>query len=203
MSCAPKATMDKTFMLKFEGPFGLIRNSEPFLFDQAKAKEPGIYLWTVPYCRGGYLVSYIGETSASFGQRLKDHLIQTVGGNYRICDPDSLMRGEPRVLWNGLWRKGTRDKFHEYIERFEELAPVIRKLLQIEVVFVAPFRSERRLRQRLEGAIAKHIRSQPSPVSAVLPSDVRYYQRRIDETPITATVECHCQVLGLPQELEI
>ena len=173
MSSAPKAP-DKNLVLKFEGPFGLTSNSETFLFDQTKANEPGIYLWTVPYYRGGYLVSYVGETSASFRQRIKDHLIQTVGGNYRICDPDSLGRGEPKVLWNGLWRKGTRDKFHEYIQRLEELAPVIKKLLEIEVVFVAPLQSEKRLLQRIEGAIAMYIRSQPAPMSSVLPSDVRY-----------------------------
>jgi hypothetical protein len=194
---------ENNLILEFDGPFGLTSDSEPFLFVQPEAKEPGIYLWAVPYFQGGYLVTYVGETNASFGQRLKDHLIQTVGGNYRICDPDSMMRGEPQILWNGLWRKGTRDKFHEYIARFEELGPVIRKLLQIEVVFVAPFRSERRLRQRLEGAIAKHIRSQPAPVSAVLPSDVRYYYRKAHETPVPVIVECHCHVLGLPQKLEV
>lgn len=203
MSSAPKATTVKDRVLNFEGPFGLMRNSKSFLFDQAKAKEPGIYLWTVPYCRGGYLVSYIGETSASFGQRLKDHLVQTVGGNYRICDPDSLTRGEPEVLWNGLWRKGTRNKFHEYIERLEELAPVIRKLLQIEAIFVAPLQCETRLRQRIEGAIANFIRSQPAPVPSVLPSDIRYYQRKADEPPVTVTILCNSQVIGLPQELQV
>jgi hypothetical protein len=192
----------ETSILKFDGPFGLVRNSRPFLFDQAEAKEPGIYLWTTPYCQGGYLVTYVGETGASFEQRLKDHLIQTVGGNYRICDPDSLTRGEAKVIWNGLWRKGTRDKFHEYIERFEEFAPLIRKLLQIEFVFIAPFRSQRRIRQRVEGAIAAHIRSRQAPASSVLPSDVRYYQRKADEIPVRVTVQCHCDVLGLPQELQ-
>ncbi|MFZ5453263.1 MAG: hypothetical protein ACOZF2_15500 [Thermodesulfobacteriota bacterium] len=191
------------FVLKFEGPFGLTRTSKHLLFDHPVSKEPGLYLWTIPYSGGGYLVTYVGETSTSFWQRIKDHLIQTVGGNYRICDPDLLVRGEAKVLWNGLWRKGTRDKMPEYLERLEEFVPVMLKLLQNEIVFVAPFRSERRLRQRLEGAIAKHIKSQPAPMSSVLPSDVRYYHRRVDEAPIMVTIEGHCHVHGLPRELEV
>ena len=203
MSSVPNVTTAENHVLKFEGPFGLMKNREPFLFDQAKAIEPGIYLWTVPYCRGGYLVSYIGETGASFGQRIKDHLVQTVGGNYRICDPDSLTRGEPKVLWNGLWRKGTQDRFHDYIEKFEDLAPIVRKLLQIEAVFVAPLRCDRRLRQHIEGAIANHIRSQSAPASSILPSDVRYYQRKADEPLVTVRIQCDSQVIGLPQDLQL
>jgi hypothetical protein len=61
-------------------------------------KEPGLYFWTVPYSQRGYLVTYVGETSASFGQRIRDYLIQTVGGNYRIWDPDLRVQGEAKVL---------------------------------------------------------------------------------------------------------
>jgi hypothetical protein len=192
----------KDIILRFEGPFGLTKPIEPILFEHPIAKEPGLYLLAIRYLSGGYLVTYVGETGGSFGQRIKEHLIQTLGGNYRICDPELLVQGEARVLWNGLWRKGTRDKFPEYLERIDELSPIIRKLLQIKVVFVAPFRNTRRLRQRLEGAIASHIKSQPTSVSSVLPYDIRYYLRRPDESPIEVTIECPCHVHGLPQELE-
>jgi hypothetical protein len=192
----------KDFILNFEGPFGLTKSLVPLLFDHPIAKESGLYLWTVPYFQGGYLVTYIGETCTSFGQRIKEHLIQLMGGNYRICDPDLIVKGKVEVLWNGLWRKGTRDKMPEYLERLEEFTPNLRKLLQIKVVFVAPFKTTRRLRQRLEGALAKHIKSQPAPVSSVLPLDIRYYQRKADETPVTMAIKCHCHIHGLPKELE-
>jgi hypothetical protein len=164
--------------------------------------KPGIYLLTVLYCQGGYLVTYVGETSTSFGQRIKEYLIQTLGGNYRICDPDRLCHGEAQVLWDGLWRKGTRDKMPEYLERLEELVPILRKCIQTERIFMAPLHITRRLQQRIEGAIAEHIKAQPAPASSVLPSGVRYYRRRADEKPVSVVIECPCDVHGLPPILE-
>lgn len=192
----------KDFILRFEGPFGLTKTTEPLLFEHPVAKEPGLYLWVVPFLSGGYLITYVGETSTSFGQRVKDHCIQTVGGNYRICDPNLLVQGETRILWHGLWRKGTRDNMPEYLDQLEALAPIVRRLLSTEAVLVAPFISSRRLRQRLEGAIANHIKFQPAPASSVLPSDVRYFHRRTDEAPVTVAIECSCSVHGLPRVVE-
>jgi hypothetical protein len=190
-------------VLRFAGPFGFVKHSGPLLFEQPVAQEPGLYLWTVPYRQGGYLVTYVGETGASFSQRFRDHLIQTVSGNYRIWDPDLQGQGKVLLLWHGLWQKGTREKLPEYLDRLEEFAPIIRKRLQTEAVFVAPLRSERRLRQRVEGAIAEHIKAQPAPVSSLLPSDIRYYRRRADEEPVTVVIECRCHVHGLPRTLEV
>jgi hypothetical protein len=94
-----------TTVVQFEGPFSLATESRPLLFEAPIAEGPGIYLWTIPYGSGGYLVSYVGETGASFGRRLKDHVIQTMGGNYRSCDAALLVEGQAKVLWNGLWRQ--------------------------------------------------------------------------------------------------
>lgn len=96
-------------ILNFEGPYGLTKDNEKILFQEEISKKSGIYLWATPYNNGGLLINYIGETSISFWQRNKDHMIQTMGGNYRICDPDALLKGVEKILWNGLWRKGTRD----------------------------------------------------------------------------------------------
>ena len=43
------------------------------------------------------------------------------------------------------------------------LAPILRRLLQTEVVFVAPLRVEGRLLRRIEGALAAHVKSCVSP----------------------------------------
>ena len=189
-------------MLRFEGPFGLTKD-RAFLFDQTAAKEAGIYLWTVPYHEGGYLVTYIGETGASFANRIKDHLIQTVGGNYRICDPDLLIKGNQKILWNGLWRRGTRDRLLEYIEKIEEFAPIIRKGLRIEQLFLVPLTVEKRIRQRIEGALALHVKSQPPPASSVLPSDIRYNGRKELEAPIMVRLECKSFIHGIPSRLNV
>lgn len=191
------------FILKFEGPFGLCKDSVYPLLNQTVANEQGVYIFTIPYRLGGYLVSYVGETGVSFGKRIKDHVIQTIGGNYRICDPDYLLRGEEIVLWNGLWRQGTRDKVMEYLEQFEELAPSIHKLFRIKVIFVAPLKTDKRIRRRLEGAIAIHIKSMPKPVSSLLPADIRYHVRKKCEEPISVAIISDCQLHGIPRNIEI
>ena len=143
-----------------------------------KPAECGIYLWAIPYHRGGYLVSYVGETGVSFWQRTKEHLIQTMGGNYRISDPNRLVEGEAKTVWNGLWRRDTRDRMLEYLERAEELTPIARRELQLTVVFVAPLEVDGRTRQRIEAGIALEIRKQRASSPNLLPDDIRYRPRR-------------------------
>jgi hypothetical protein len=189
--------------LTLNGPFALIENDQTeSVFAVPLAMQSGVYLWIVPYVHGGHLVTYVGETQGSFGRRMKDHIIQTIGGNYRVSDPDSLVQGVDRVLWDGLWRRGTRDMISEYVRRLMDLAPAIQKNLATLRVLVAPLDAERRARQRVEGALANHIRSQPPPASALLPRDIRYYGRRVDEAPIVVGLSCGVEVLGLPTAFE-
>lgn len=187
--------------LEFIGRFGLAGDHEKILFHDPVSKKPGIYLWTVPYAYGDSIITYVGETSTTFRKRLKEHIIQTAGGNYRICDPDLAMQGIEHILWNGLWRKGTRDKMPEFLERIVELAPAIKESLEIAEIWVAIFHGEKRIRQRIEGALAKHIKEQPQPSSSLLPKDIRYYQRRKDEAPISVTITGASGVYGLPRNI--
>jgi len=129
-------------------------------------------------------------------------MIQTVGGNYRISDPDLLQQGVDRILWNGLWRKGTRDRMPEYLQRLVEFAPTIQRLFALERVFVVPFHSERRLRQRIEAALADHIKTQPAPISSLLPEDIRYYARRKGKEPVRVHMRSDELIIGLPCDLE-
>jgi len=193
--------MKEHLFLEFNGPLGLVPGEHAYLFHDELAHAQGIYLWAVPYHLGGYLPLYIGETSASVGRRIEDHLIKTVGGYNRICDPDLLLRGEPRVLWNGLWRRGTRGRFPEYLGLVEQLLPAIRRELQMEVVFVAPLKIESRLRRRVEGALAAHIKAQPAPASSIFPTDVRYYTRNASEAAVEVSVSCSSKIYGLPELL--
>jgi hypothetical protein len=124
------------------------------LFDCPHASCEGIYLWAVRMKSGSYKVSYIGETGVSYYRRTKDHLIQIFGGNYQVCDPESLLNGKNEVIWNGLWRKGTRDKLPEFFSQYERLTPIIKRSIVVQKVFVAPIKITSRLRIRIEGALA-------------------------------------------------
>jgi hypothetical protein len=193
---------DTEFELILHGPYGLCGTHEKILFYEDIGEEAGIYFWTVPYVQGGSIINYIGETGVSFKQRFKDHMIHTAGGNYRICDPDFEVQGVERILWNGLWRKGTRDKMPEFVSRIIELSPAIKKSLEHSEIYVAPFKSEKRIRQRIEGAIADHIKAQDPPASGLLPTDVRYTKRWDDEDPVSVLISGGDALLGMPKDLQ-
>jgi hypothetical protein len=192
---------DTDFELELHGPYGLCGTHEKIIFYEPIGEEAGIYFWTVPYYQGGSIVNYIGETGVSFKQRFKEHMIHTAGGNYRINDPDFEIQGVERILWNGLWRKGTRDKMPEFVSRMVELSPAIKKTLEHSEIYVAPFEGEKRIRQRIEGAIADYIKAQSPPASALLPTDVRYTKRWNDEEPVSVLISGGDALLGMPKNL--
>ncbi|MDK2952844.1 MAG: hypothetical protein PWQ27_227 [Kosmotoga sp.] len=170
--------MEDIIILKLFGPYKLFGSDGNSLFDTDISRENGIYFWTVKH-ENGYLIDYIGETGRTFWQRMKEHLIETLGGNYRICDPDILLQGKEKIIWNGLWRKGTKDKIQEFIKNYEIYAPIIKRYIEIHDVFLAPLSADRRKKRLIEGNIAKIIKEQKPPISNLLPSDIRYvYDRK-------------------------
>jgi len=113
--------------IEFHGPFKLSGNEAVTLFQNELSHLAGIYLMSIQY-EDGYLVYYIGETGQSFYVRLKDHVIQFFGGNYRIYEPEKFKRGEKEILWNGMWRKETRDRIPEFIDRSDQWYQLLKKL---------------------------------------------------------------------------
>lgn len=182
--------------LRFHGPFKLCGHEGRILFDEEKAKLAGIYLWTVRF-RDGFLINYVGETGVSFYKRMKEHAIQCMGGNYRICDPEWLRKGEKRILWNGMWRKGTRNLMQVFADKYVELAPVIKEYLETLDIFIAPIQTNKRIRQRIEGAIAFSLREQPPPIGPFMSEDVRYFCRKEKEMPIQVMIDSDEKLFGL------
>ena len=186
--------------LKFYGPYTICSEENDVLHDCPYASDEGIYLWAVRMNSGSYRILYIGETSTSFYKRTKDHLIQTLGGNYLICDPEAMVFGRSEILWKGLWRKGTRNKLPEFLSRYESLAPKIKKFIFIQKLFVASIKIDRRLRKRIEGALAFAIR-EDAEASSLLPNDIRYIRRRDDEDPVLVSISAERKIEGLPERV--
>ena len=194
--------MNETIKLQLNvhGPFTLCGEDLDILGDCPLLNEAGIYFFAVKQLSGKFSISYVGETNASFYKRLKEHVIQTLGGNYRVCEPEAMKEGKQIIVWNGLWRKGARNKMPEFLRRYSELAPVVRASLFVHKVFVIPFQAERRLRQRVEGGIASALRDNPS-ASSLLPEDIRFYLRRKDEEPVLVEIQAPDTILGLPERI--
>lgn len=189
------------FRLHFHGPFSICTDEDDVLAQCPYRDSPGIYLWAVMQPTGCYRIEYIGQTTTSFYQRTNEHVIQTLGGNYRILDVDQMRDGIQQIVWNGLWRRNTRTLLPEFIRRYETLAPLIRRYLLSELVFVAPIDCAPRIQRRIEGALARHIRSIPE-ACVLLPDDIRYVYRRSGEPCLTVSFSADHDIDGLPTCLE-
>ena len=193
--------MTDQYNLDLLGPYSLDGINIQSIFTAEISDKQGIYIWTTPYSHGGYLVTYIGETGVTIGNRIKDHLIQTFGGNYRVCNPDQLIHGNVEIIWDGMWRKGTRDKMPEFIDRAENILPMIIKSVSIEKIFAAELMTTQRIRRRIEGSIAQCIRSAQQPYSSLLPSDIRYSTRKDHENELIVNIN-HTRIIhGLPKRI--
>lgn len=84
-------------------PIVLIPHRQPFNFvdrwEQPIWKKIGVYLWSIEH-RGGYLVSYVGQTSSrgGFDQRIWQEYKHWESGRDRPVDPDLYLSGVRREL---------------------------------------------------------------------------------------------------------
>jgi len=184
----------------FAGPFRLCSETADLLADCPLRNGTGLYIWAVKQIAGSYRVSYLGETKKSFYERTKEHIVQTLGGNYRVIDADKMCEGVQHVTWDGLWRKATRDKLPDFLFNYEAFAPLIKRYLFGHDIFVAPLDCDVRLQRRVEGALAQQLRSSVE-ASSLLPSDIRYAVRSADEVAVTVLVSADADIEGLPQEM--
>lgn len=185
----------------FEGPHVFCSETQDVMADCTHRKEAGIF-FTAVQVGDTFRVTHIGQTGTSFYARLKEHVIQTLGGNFRICDPHALMRGEIKVLWDGLWRPGTHARLPEFLRDGPRLLEAARNCFKLEKVFVAPLEAPDRMRRRIEGAIAKQIRKD-KVASSLFPPDVRYLPRLSTETAVVLRIVTPRKILGLPEQLEV
>jgi hypothetical protein len=188
--------------LKFHGPYTMCSEKIDVLHDCPYASDEGMYLWAVKIKTGSYRISYIGETGDSYYKRTKDYVLQHLGGNYQVCDPDAMINGRHEVIWNGLWRKGTRNKLPEFLSRYETLAPIIKQAIFVQEVFVAPIKVDRRLRRRIEGALAFNMREN-TEASSLLPNDIGFIRRKESEEPILVSISSEKKIDGMPEKIYV
>ncbi len=79
--------------LNFHGPNAACSLVADVLEDCEYRDCSGVYVWAVEQSSGEFRVSYLGETEKSFYSRTKEHVIQTLGGNYRVIDLDHMRQG--------------------------------------------------------------------------------------------------------------
>ena len=95
MTRSPAKTANSTsdqFTVAFNGPHIICNETKDVLADCVHRKGAGIF-FTAVLVGDSYRITHIGRTGTSFYARLKEHVIQTLGGNFRICDPQAKARG--------------------------------------------------------------------------------------------------------------
>jgi hypothetical protein len=188
------------YELQWHGPYKWYGDGEDVLFSRPEIKQPGIYLWTILF-DGQYLTYYVGETGRAFEERFKEHTRDCLGGLYRVYDPDKFITGKKELSWEGMWKKGTRDRMGEFLIRFKELAPIIHKFMGLIDMFLAPIDVDQCTRQRIESAIANHLYHQEGLIGTFQDNDIRYHPKRSDEEPISVLMNYSKPILGFCNKL--
>lgn len=201
MAKSVSSNSSKLLSIKFEGPYPAYSETQDVLAGCKHRKASGIYFWAIKV-NDSFRITHISQTGTSFYQRMKEHIINTLGGNYRISDPDALARGEVKVLWDGLWREGKRELLPEFLRQSTRLLELAKRNLKMEKIFVAPLDAPDRMRRRIEGAIAKQVR-RDKLASSLLPPDIRVLGRLTTESPIPMRLRLPVKILGLPEQLDV
>lgn len=168
------------------------------------SKFAGVYLWTVPYVRGGYVVYLAGLTSRPLYKRFSEHTRHHQNGIYTIFDMDEMQRGNRKEIWHGFWTKEKPlAKQQEFAYRKEELLHAARVQMSTFQIFAANFHTDRRLLARLEAAIMQCLYTQPKPLSNVPGRGMMLAPRRPSEKPIIVRNTVSVVLHGLPSRMSI
>jgi hypothetical protein len=194
-----------TRQLEFLGPFHWRRSgSLPCVFEAPEGKRGGIYLWTVEI-GAEHRVHYIGQSRRSFRQRIQEHLDSYLNGRYKILDPSFLVRGELRALWDGATAFDDAGRRIEcWFDKAELMLPDLRSLLESFRFFLAPFKADARMHQRVEGALGAHyLTHEDEGIREFLDPGSHFNARRRDEDPIRFTFGASAPIAGFPAELPV
>jgi hypothetical protein len=194
--------MDKhTLEIIWEGPFDWPSNeSENLDFPT----YPGIYLWTVDYYLGGYIIYAAGITRRPIEMRFQEHTRNIFRGVYTLFDLEALKHGHRKEIWHGLWMgKRPPKKEEEFERRKSELENVARKHLRTYRIFTAKVPVDDRVLERLEAAIMNNLYEQPNLFSKI-PDRGMYLSPRWDtESPIAIKNECKVELHGITEHMSI
>jgi hypothetical protein len=176
--------------ISFIGPFSWADASRA-----PEASEFGIYLWTVPL-QSGHLVYYVGETGVSFSDRLREHNRDFFAARHCIYKAAEFARGEKAKLWQGFWGPGRKPEAECRANR-ERFSKSAQEMLSVLQVFLAPFKTDKRIRQRIEGAILKSLYAVPG--TFMLEGVIGQPRRNGEEPPIECTIASPVPLVGVPQ----
>lgn len=190
-------------VLNFFGPFSWRGNAEAqCIFASDISQKRGVYLWTVSV--GSIeLIYYVGETGRSFGARMLEHFREHCSGGYHLYSPVDFRRGAKVPLWPGRYDSHAKTSVTDFIDKANDLWPVILELIDIYRFFCAPLELDRRMRERIESGIASHLYNQGGLAGNFQDTGIRYRPRTQRELPTPISIRPLNRFHGLPSVLEV
>jgi hypothetical protein len=121
---------------------------------------------------------------------------------YHVYSPAELARGEKVALWPGHYDAMDRKSISECIAQYPRLTTQIGELTHMYRFFLAPLSSEKRVRKRIEAAIADALYNCPGLPGAFQDRGIHYDRSRPHEAPFTFAVRTPVALMGLPEQIE-
>jgi len=169
----------------------------------SETQRGGVYLMTVEYEAGGYIIFGVGITGRPFAKRFAEHRRSYLTGSYNILDTPSLRRGIRHQIWHGFWSEPrVGERAEEYARRRDELRNLALEQLRSTNIFVAHV-DEPRLRARIEAGIMQILYSSAEPFRAIPDKGVHVEPRWRSESPITVRNQCPQVLNALPEMLSV
>ena len=184
--------------MSFCGPFSWPGAPDtPSVYDVDEVRKAGIYLWTVPLL-DGHLIYYVGETGRSFHGRLRQHYEELAAARYHVYSAVEFARGEKLCVWPGRYDAIDRKSDDDCQANCKCLFEQIREMMLALRFFLAPTTCDKRIRRRIEAAIARSLYAAPGMVGAFQDKRIRYWPRMHNEEPTACMANSPVQLLGLP-----
>lgn len=199
--------MINEYHVNFTGPFSWLgHEGTTSIFDAPEGKKFGIYLWTVRLEEeDGELVYYVGKTNRSFSKRMREHFKEHLAGFYHVYSPEEFRKGKrnPEPVWGGMYLRYKTPSIVELSKIYPTISSQIIDLASTYRFFIAQMNAERRILERIECALYRHLQRQPGKIGEFQESGLNYRSRLTTEQPEMALFRCASKILGLPESLEI
>jgi hypothetical protein len=136
-----------------------------------------------------------------FYLRLAEHVRSYLAGEYALYGKGN-MTGKP--IYQGRYGNkdwnGTRKEFQKNCGKY---GAIVQGELSESRIFLCPLKDGARIIERIEAALAEHLRTQEAPVGTFYEKGVRYRFTREDEPPFIVKILNHHKILGLPEQLTV
>ena len=188
-------------IISFYGPYSWWPDGkDPYIKRAPQANQPGIYLWTVELDEGD-LVFYVGDTATGIYKRMCGHWDSYTAGYYAIHPAQEFARGNKLVLWPGIKApiNPAGRSAEECSENRDRLRQPVEEMTRVFRFYLAPTTFERRIRRRIEAALALTLYNHTDDRIRNFPNPARYEPRIEGEQPFPVVVKAPVSLLGLSE----